>query len=144
MTHQDRLESLKAGINYAEEFPALLREVAANALHSDSLIAGAELVSLYTPEEIIAAISAAEDVGLTVKEAVAVFVLLCATVYVELQKRRGFFHKMKMKIPPKPGSRDYAHLAMTNYVLNTRLSGTGPSSELIKLFTQKYNAALPE
>jgi hypothetical protein len=127
VTEEDKINSLKAGIEYAGEFQALLRDAAANALHPDPVIAGAELFSLYSPVEVIAGISAAEDVGFTVKEGVACFVLLCAAVHAELQKRQGFFSRLKMKFPPKPGTREHNHIAMTNYVLNTLTSDNRPS-----------------
>src|SRR5882672_10196864 len=117
MDETSKARVFREGMEFANAFLALLREVASGApgaLHRDPLIAAVEFSSLYAGAEITSGICAAEDVGLSVQQGVACFVMLSATVDAEIQRRGGFVQRLKTKFPPRKGTRAYSHLAMFN------------------------------
>lgn len=111
-----------ATIEYHQSFDRLLETVAANAFDTDDFLAALEFSSLYTPDERVGGISAGLDSGLSPEEAVTYFVFLSAAVAADRQ-RRGFFGWLRSKAPPKPGSPEFRHLAMTNCAVNMLLDG---------------------
>jgi TPR repeat protein len=132
---------LREGIEFAEVFQKLLREVAANApgaLHSDPLIASTEFSSLYSAAEIVSGISAAEDAGLSVEQGVICFVMLSAAIEAELQKRGGLLQRLKTKLTPRQGARAHTHTVMFNYVCERPPGGHMPNLEAFHLFARGY------
>jgi hypothetical protein len=114
----DKERKLRANIQYTSDFQDMLEEVAANALGGDRLF-----MELYTSEDKADGMFAAEAVGLSVKEGVAYFVFLQATLQAEHMRRKGLFSRLSMRLSPKPNSVEESHIAMTNYVLNELLGG---------------------
>jgi hypothetical protein len=85
-------DALKGG-EFAGAFRKLLRDVAANApgaLQRDSLMAGMEFSSLYSPTEIVSGICAAEDAGLSVEQGVICLVMLVAAIVSVCRRLRLF------------------------------------------------------
>ena len=138
----EEAEALHADLQNALRFQALLRDVAgaSNAFRHYPLIAGTEFWSFYSPAEVVSGISASEGLGLPVDQAVAYFVFLSAAA--DTQKRGGFFQRLKMKLPPMPGTRAHAHLTMTNYILEKFFGGRGPDPEVLGLFAERYGEEL--
>jgi hypothetical protein len=144
--HEARVEALRKCIEFTEAFQNVLRDVAADALVPllGTVHGGLLFTSLYSPPEITSGMSAAEDAGLSVEEGVICFVMLCAAVGAELQKRGGFLHRLKAKLPPKQGTRAHAHLAIFNYVRERPPGGHIPSPEVFDLFARRYNEYLAQ
>jgi len=94
-----------------------------NAVERDPLLSTATLFSLYSSQEITAAILAAESESLRPTEAAAYFVFVSAAVHAELRKREGFLQRLRAKFRPQAGSVEAKHLALTNYVLSVVLKG---------------------
>jgi TPR repeat protein len=136
---------LRDSIEFAEAFQKLLQEVAANApgaQHRDPLIASAQFSSLYSPAEIVSAISAAEAAGLSVEQGVICFVMLSAAIEAELQKRSGLLQRLKTKLTPRQGARANAHSVMFNYLCERPPGGHMPDLEAFRLFASAYNENL--
>jgi TPR repeat protein len=144
--HEARVEALRKCIEFTEAFQNVLRDVAADALVPllGTVHGGLLFTSLYSPPEITSGMSAAEDAGLSAEEGVICFVMLCATVEAELQKRGGFLQRLKAKLPPKQGTRAHAHLAMFNYVRETPPGGHIPGPEAFDMFARRYNEILSQ
>jgi hypothetical protein len=136
---------LAEGIEFAEAFQKLLREVVANApgaMHRDPLLASTKFSSLYSPAEIISGISAAEDAGLSVEQGVICFVMLFAALEAELQKRGGLLQRLRTKLTPRQGARAHTHSVMFNYVCERPPGGHMPKLEMFHLFARGYNENL--
>jgi hypothetical protein len=138
---------LRDSIAFARAFQKLLREVAANApgaLHRDPLIASTQFSLLYSPAEIVSAISAAEAAGLSVEQGVICFVMLSAAIEAELQKRGGILQRLKTKLTPRQGARANTHSVMFNYLCERPPGGHMPDLEAFHLFARGYNENLAQ
>ena len=138
--------ALKGG-EFAGAFRKLLRDVAANApgaLQRDSLMAGMEFSSLYSPTEIVSGICAAEDAGLSVEQGVICLVMLVAAIDAELQECAGLLQRLGAKSPPRQGTRAHTHLAMSNYVRERPSGGHSPTTEAFDLFARRYKENLAQ
>lgn len=138
----ERKDAVLATIDYYQIFDRLLESVAANAFDSDDLIAALEFSSLYMSDERVSAISAGLDADLSPEEAVAYFVLFSAAVAADRQ-RRGFFNRLRSKFPPRPGSPEYRHLAMTNCAINMLLNGHINETKS-RTFAEHYSQTLSD
>jgi hypothetical protein len=135
------VEALKKSLRYERSFRALLESVAANSLNRDPILGAAEFSLLYTPEEVVSAINAAEEAALSIEEAVGYFIFLTAAARADAQKRKGLFQRLKTKIEPRPGTVEYSHIAMTNYALNVLLEGQ-LDQEKGRAFADRYSQRL--
>ena len=132
---------MKAVVQYQRNFRALLEHVASNAPNAEPLLAAAEFAALYMPQEIVAAIDAAQEAKLSTEEGVTYFIFLTAAARAEAQKRKGFFQRLKTKIEPSPGTVEHSHIAMANYAVNDILKGQLDQRKT-GIFAEYYAAAL--
>jgi hypothetical protein len=137
----DKAERTHSHLQYALRFQALLRDIAgaSNAFRRYPLITGREFWIFYSPAEVVSGIAASEELALAVDQAVAYFVLSSAAVSADAQEREGFFQRLKMKLPPIPGTRAHAHLAMTNYVREKLFERRDPDPKLLEVFAEHYS-----
>jgi hypothetical protein len=141
---KEKAEALHADLQYALRFRALLRDVAESLKCVSTPSAdGTEFWSFYSPAEVVSGISASEELGLGVDQAVAYFVFSFAVASADAQMRGGFFQRLKMKLPPIPGTGAHAHLAMTNYVLEKFFDGHGRDPKPLELFAERYGEERP-
>jgi hypothetical protein len=147
--HESNLDSkmLREGSEFAGAFKKLLQEVAANApgaLHHDPLIASTEFSSLYSPAEIVSAISAAEHAGLSVEQGVICFVMLSAAIEAELQKHGGILQRLKTKLTWRQEARAHAHSVVFDYVCEKPPGGQMPNMEAFRVFARGFNENLAQ
>ena len=137
----EKAEGTHSDLQYALRFQALLRDVAeaSNAFRRYPLITGTEFWSFYSPAEVVNGIAASEELALAVDQAVAYFVFASAAEAADAQERGGLFQRLKMKLPPIPGTRAHAHLATTNYVREKLFEGRDPDPKLLEVFTEHYS-----
>lgn len=99
-------------IEYTSRFEDSLDSMAAAALHQASTLATWALVrDLYSSKEIVSAAQAARTLGMTAKEGAASLAMVTALSEAE-GRGRTFFGRLKMRIPPRKGTKEYHLLKM--------------------------------
>lgn len=137
MTEDDRAARLRAMMLYASDFRSTLQKVGGSALSDDPLLSATELHSLYSPSEVVAGLSAAQDAGFGVAEGVAAFIFISAAAHAETMKR-SLLGRLAMKRPPKPGTAAHGHLAMFHYASRILLKGMEPDTAQTRHFADLY------
>jgi hypothetical protein len=134
-------DEIAARVAYVREFESALFEAAARALSEDVIMAGVQVMALYSPQERVQAAWAGAELDMPIEETVGLFLILGAVA--EADKARG--RSLLARLKGKRSESGRCHAAFAAYAREVLLAGWEPSSHnIFERFTSRSTGLLSQ